>query len=98
MRNTRAIFRIVTTAFTVAALVYAIRMKRPAGQILSVPYDFRMPTVDTLRRRMWNPDDDRVITPSFLGIGWAINLYQALRQLRDYRPSDSQDPPKSLQG
>jgi hypothetical protein len=97
MKELRSILRIVTTAFTVAALVYAIRTKRPAGQLLSVPYDFRMPSLERLRRRLWNPEDDRVITPSFLGVGWSVNLYQALRQVQDYRPSDSQDPPKSTE-
>ena len=98
MRELRAILRIATTAFTVAAVIYAIRTKRPAGRLLSVPYEFRMPSVERLRRRMWNPDDDRVITPSFFGIGWSINLYQAVQQIRDYRPADSQDPPNSPQG
>ncbi len=97
MKELRSILRIVTTAFTVAALVYAIRTKRPAGHLLSVPYDFRMPTLERLRRRLWNPEDDRVITPSFLGVGWSVNLYQALKQVQDDRPSDSEDPPKSAE-
>ena len=82
MRELRAIVRIATTAFTVAAVVYAIRTRRPAGQLLSVPYDFRMPTVERLRRRLWNPDDRRLITPQAFGIGWSVNAYELMRRLR----------------
>ena len=82
--------RTVVTAFTVAAVVYAVCTKRPTGRFLNVPYDFRMPTMDRLRRRLWNPDDQRVFTPSFFGVGWSLNLYQVRRKLRESPPSDGQ--------
>ena len=69
--------RILFTAATVAAFVYAIRTRQPSGRILEVPYEFRVPTSDRLRERLWNPDDPRVFTPPVLGVGWSINLYQA---------------------
>jgi hypothetical protein len=50
------------------------------GRILGVPYDFRMPTVERLQARLWNPDDDRVIVPHVFGIGWAVNVYQLKRR------------------
>ena len=50
-------------------------MKR-YGQILGVPYDFRRPRWSRTRERMWNPDDERIITPRDFGIGWTLNLYQ----------------------
>ncbi len=69
--------RILFTAATVAAFVYAIRTRQPSGRILEVPYEFRVPTSNRLRERLWNPDDPRVFTPPVLGVGWSINLYQA---------------------
>lgn len=42
-----------------------------------VPYDFRPPTWERIRAAYWNPDDDRIFTDRVLGVGWAINLYQA---------------------
>ena len=41
-----------------------------------VPYDFRGPTLARLKERMWNPDDERIITPRDFGIGWTLNLYR----------------------
>ncbi len=41
-----------------------------------IPYDFRKPGFARLKERMWNPDDERVITPRDFGIGWTLNLYQ----------------------
>ena len=47
------------------------------GNVLGfIPYDFRRPTFARLKERMWNPGDERVITPRDFGIGWTLNLYQ----------------------
>ncbi|HEX6488646.1 MAG TPA: hypothetical protein VF137_07220 [Candidatus Dormibacteraeota bacterium] len=42
-----------------------------------VPYDFRPPTWDRLRESYWNPTDERLLLPRPLGVGWAVNFYQA---------------------
>lgn len=47
-----------------------------------VPYSFRPPTWDRIRRSYWNPDDSRLFTERVVGVGWAINLYQARRYLQ----------------
>ena len=70
------VLQILITAATVAAFVYAMRTRQPSGRILEVPYEFRAPTTDRLRDRLWNPDDPRLFTPPVLGIGWSINLFQ----------------------
>ena len=75
-------WRTIVTAFTVGAIVYAIRTGQPSGRFLTVPYDFRMPTLERVRRRWWNPEDSRVFTPHVFGVGWSLNLYQILRLLR----------------
>jgi uncharacterized membrane protein len=47
------------------------------GEFLGfIPYDFRKPTFSRLKDRMWNPGDERIITPRDFGIGWTLNLYQ----------------------
>ena len=48
------ILRLVKTAFTVAAIVYAIRTKQSSGRLLKVPYDFRFPTIKRVKERWWN--------------------------------------------
>jgi len=62
------------------------QLRRPAeertwtGHIAVFPYDFRMPTVDRFLQRYWNPNDDRIFTPQFFGVGWSINLAQILKR------------------
>ena len=47
-----------------------------------VPYDFRMPTGERLRKRLWNPEDPRIFTEHFFGVGWSINFYTLFRRLQ----------------
>ena len=46
-----------------------------------VPYDFRFPTVDRVRRSVWDPEDERVILPRAFGIGWSVNAAAVLKRL-----------------
>ena len=84
MRN---LFRTLVTAFTVAAVVYAVRTRQPAGRLIGVPYDFRFPTLDRLKQRMWNSQDRSLITPQVFGIGWGVNAYELVRRLRGNDPT-----------
>lgn len=52
------------------------------GNAFGVPYDFRPPTLNRLQERWWNPDDERILTPHFFGVGWSINLYQLQRRAK----------------
>jgi hypothetical protein len=45
-----------------------------------VPYDFRRPTVDRVRRSFWAPDDPRLFTPMAFGVGWSVNFARLLRR------------------
>ena len=74
--------RTVMIAFSVAAVVYAYRTGQPAGRFLKVPYDFRFPTIQRFRDRLWNPDDPRMFTPHPFGVGWTLNLYRIRERLR----------------
>ena len=46
-----------------------------------IPYDFRIPSLDTLRQAYWNPHSPKLFTDRPLGVGWAINIPTALRRL-----------------
>ena len=83
-RPMRMLFNVRTlvVAFTVAVVVYAIRSGQPEGRFLGVPYDFRVPTIDRIRRRWWNRDDGRIFMPCAFGIGWALNLFQLAEKFR----------------
>ena len=53
------------------------------GRIASVPYDFRVPTVQRFRDAYWNPDDPRIFTDRVIGIGWAVNFAQLIPRLQE---------------
>jgi hypothetical protein len=49
------------------------------GRLLGIPYCFRLPTPQRLRRAYWNPGDPRLFTERPFGLGWAVNLARAER-------------------
>lgn len=44
------------------------------GRVGPVPYDFRRPTMERLRREWWQPDSAELVTPHAFGLGWGLNL------------------------
>ncbi len=53
------------------------------GQVAGlVPYDFRFPTVDRIRERLWDPNG-ALITPQVFGVGWTLNLGRVSRAIKE---------------
>ena len=52
-----------------------------------VPYDFRMPTVEKIRKTFWNPDGAIVVNRVF-GVGWTINLGAIVARARSLLSQD----------
>ena len=42
-----------------------------------VPYDFRAPSLQRARNRLWNESDRRFLVPIVFGVGWTLNLRSA---------------------
>jgi len=68
---------------TIAAGAFAVieQLSRPPsertwhGLVFGfVPYDFRRPTIERLKRSWWAPDDPHLLTPRAFGVGWDLNL------------------------
>jgi Family of unknown function (DUF5808) len=50
------------------------------GKFLGAPYDWRRPTWERVKQRMWNPSDPRLFTPRVYGWGWDLNFARLLRR------------------
>ena len=74
--------RAIASIFTFGAVIYAIRTRQSHGTYLGVPFEFRVPTRRRFKERFWNPDDSRMVTPHFFGVGWSLNAYQLAKRLR----------------
>ena len=65
----------------IAGLAVVREVRKPAdqrtweGEMFGfLPYDFRPPTMDRMRERMWNPKEGHIITPMVFGLGWTLNF------------------------
>ena len=72
-----------------AAAIYQELKKPPeartwTGKVAgTVPYDFRLPTLDRLRDAYWNPDSEQLFSERVFGVGWAVNIPVAARKLSE---------------
>lgn len=46
------------------------------GKFLGIPYDWRKPTMERYRSRIWNPKELRIMTPKAFGWGYDLNFYR----------------------
>jgi len=60
-------------------------------EFLGIPYDWRRPTGERARSRMWNPGDGRLFPPKSFGWGWTVNFYWFFHPLR-WLARDRQPP------
>jgi hypothetical protein len=82
LRRARRLARFTVFGLVLAAV--ATELAKPEtertweGRVLGVvPYDFRPPTLDRIRRAYWNPESDRLFSDRVFGVGWALNLHRA---------------------
>ena len=87
------LIKVAVTAAFVATAVYAYRERKTHGVFYGIPFDYRVPTPERIRERLWNPDDPRVLTPMVFGAGWSINFYQAGVDMGLIDPADAAQPP-----
>ena len=54
---------------------------QPFGTLAGLPYDLRVPTLQRVRERLWDPDNPQVITPTVFGLGFGVNFGAVARRL-----------------
>jgi len=81
------ILQVTVVALTMAAVFQELEKPKEErkwhGKVAGIfPYDFRIPTTKRLKESYWNPYESRVFTSPAFGLGWAINFYALLENLR----------------
>jgi hypothetical protein len=69
----------------IAAVAVRRQLRLPRGERtwhgtvdVPVPYDFRRPTLERVRRSFWAPGDPRLFLPMAFGVGWSVNVARLL--------------------
>jgi hypothetical protein len=62
------------------------------GEVGGVPYEFRAPTADRVRRVLWDPDNPKLVGPPLFGVGWSVNLHRVAEMIS---PPPGSPPPGS---
>lgn len=79
--------QLATWGVAVAAIVQ--ELQKPEGRrdwngtvAGIVPYDYRWPTVDRIKDRLWNPNGP-LIGPQVFGVGWGLNIGKLVALARE---------------
>lgn len=75
----QGVIRLLFLGLAVAAVVKELRTppeERTWHGVVAgfVPYEFRVPTLERFRDRMWNPEGEHLIGPRVFGVGWTVNF------------------------
>jgi hypothetical protein len=83
----RGLLGVLAIGLAVAAVVKELRL--PPGERTwhgsvagFVPYDFRAPTLERARERLWSPESPRLLVPRVFGVGWTVNVGRVVALLR----------------
>ncbi len=75
---------IILTTMIAASKLLEDSGVRLNGSAIGIPYDFRVPTLQRIKERIWNSNDSRIFTPMAYGAGWTINIPSLFRALKGH--------------
>lgn len=83
----RRLITIASIALAAAAVVKELRTPEAErtwhGKVASVvPYEFRFPTLERAKERLWDPDAEHVVGPRVFGVGWTVNAGKVVAMVR----------------
>ena len=86
------LIRLVTIGLVIAAVTKELQ-KDPDertwhGTVGFVPYEFRVPTVERIRERVWAPEGEHLLSPHVFGVGWTLNLGRVVALVRERLADD----------
>jgi hypothetical protein len=86
IKGIRGLITIAGVVLLAAAILQELQRppaeRRWNGRVLGVvPYDFRPPTRERVKERLWNPESDQILSPEVFGVGWTVNAGAVARKL-----------------
>ncbi len=51
------------------------------GTIAGVPYNFRLEEWPEITNEYWNPENDQILVPHTIGLGWGVNFAALKRRV-----------------
>ncbi len=70
---------------------YAADEDGEEATVFGVPWETRGPTDASVRARVWDPADPRILVPRLFGLGWTVNLGAVAVRLGLIQPDDWDD-------
>lgn len=80
------LLKLLAAAIAIAAVIKELRLPKEErtwhGAIAGfVPYDFRKPSVERIKRTFWDPDG-RIVVDRPFGVGWTVNVGAVVGKIR----------------
>ena len=81
--------KVTLVGLALVALAVIQELRKPAdsrgwhGELFGfIPYDFRPPTFERVRRTLWAPEEPHLFVPRTLGLGWSVNFARVATVVR----------------
>lgn len=86
-RKGPGLLQLIAMGLAVAAVVKELRLPEDertwSGTVAGfVPYDFRMPTLEKIKERFWDPEGN-LVNPHVFGVGWTLNVGRLVTLVRE---------------
>ena len=93
-----SLFKLVMFALVVAAVTKELQKDKEDrtwhGTVAGfVPYEFRVPTVERVRERVWDPEGEHILSPHVFGVGWTLNVERIVELVRRKVDDAREDAP-----
>lgn len=97
-RGGPGLFQLIVVGLVVAAVTKELQKDKEDrtwhGTVAGfVPYEFRVPTVERVRERVWDPEGEHLLSPHVFGVGWTVNVGRIVELVRRKVDDAREDAP-----
>lgn len=92
------LFQLIMVGLVVAAVTKELQKDKEDrtwhGTVAGfVPYEFRIPTIERIRERVWDPQGEHLLSPHVFGVGWTVNVGRIVELVRRRVDDAREDSP-----